>query len=376
MFESSPKTANQARAPLAETAAFNLIYLAFYFIPWLFKPPTQSDILAAIIALAFFLPIYFLASKQKDLRRVPYIIALLIISFAVSPYFGSHGVFYIYALVIAGFIQPERYAWVAIALVTIAFMTFSSLSDQALWDSLFPVLVGIITCFGIIATARRIVEAEQAERQKGLDHQIATVSERERIAQDLHDLLGQTLTMIALKSEVADRLFEKDSKQAKQEISDIRETAKTALKDVREAVAGLNTTSLEKELHRAKKILDSANISLVIPESLPELSAEYNRVLGLVTREAITNIVRHSNATQAHISLVTLDQQLQLNITDNGNLSTLHQGTSLNDGVGLNEGAGINGVRKRIEKLGGITNITFEFGFKLVVEVPLTEATP
>ena len=363
MFQSNYKSVNKARPPLAETAAFNLIYLAFYFIPWLFRAPQQADVLAAVVALAFFVPIYFTASKQIDLRRIPYIIALLLISIAVSPYFGAHGVFYIYALVIAGFIRPERHAWIIIALVTIAFMTFSSLSEQAMWNSLFPVLVGIVTCFGIVATARRIDEFEQAERQKVLDYQIATVSERERIAQDLHDLLGQTLTMIALKSEIADRLFEKNPAQAKLEISDIRDTAKTALSDVREAVAGLNTTSLAKELQRAKKILDSANIRLLALKELPNLDPKYDQVLGLVIREAVTNIVRHSNATQTSINLVQGEGQLQLNIGDNGRISK------------LNEGAGINGIRKRIEQLGGTTFITFESGLSLIIEIPYSQMT-
>ena len=99
-------------APIGEHPGFYLVYLAFYFFPWLFQTPTINDVLAVGIAIVLFVPIYFHGYKQTGTNGLPHIVAMSLIGFAVSPFFGSHGVFHIYAMVQAGFIRPERKAWI------------------------------------------------------------------------------------------------------------------------------------------------------------------------------------------------------------------------------------------------------------------------
>ncbi|MFT6407756.1 MAG: two-component system sensor histidine kinase DesK [Arenicella sp.] len=346
------------KQPIGERPGFYLVYLLFYFFPWLFVTPSNNDIIAAVVAISLFLPIYFHGHKQVGLKAVPHIAAMSAIGFAVSPFFGAHGVFHIYAMVQAGFIRPPRLAWITALITTVIFSIFSWFTQQSWWDYSFPVFMGIITAIATISTAARIQKNVQLERTRALDQQLAAVAERERIAQDLHDLLGQTLTMVALKSEVAVKLFEKKPQQAKQELEEIRDAARSALKDVREAVAGMNKTSLNAELKRARQILSSAGVELTVTGEIPKLKAEVDQVLGLTVREAMTNIVRHSKAKSASFLIEHAGENLRLTVEDHGLAEP------------IKEGSGLAGLRKRIENLGGQTNLELTPGLKISMQVP------
>jgi len=285
--------------PIGDRPAFYLVYLAFYFFPWLFKAPSGNDIIAAVVSIAVFLPIYFNGYKQTGLKLIPHVAAMSLIGFAVSPFFGAHGVFHIYAMVQSGLLRPAKTAWVVAVTTSAIFSLFSWLTQQPWWDHAFPLFMGFVTIVGTISNAATVEKNSQLKRSRELDQHLAAVAERERIAQDLHDLLGQTLTMVALKSEVATKLFDKNPEQAKQELQEIRDAARTALKDVREAVAGMNKTSLEAELKRAHQILASAGIELKVSGAIPKLNTKSDQVLGLTVREIMTNIVLNSSLRQA-----------------------------------------------------------------------------
>jgi two-component system sensor histidine kinase DesK len=346
------------KKPIGERPEFYLVYLLFYFFPWLFQPPSSSDIIAALLAIFVFLPIYFHGHKQPGLKSLPHVVAISAIGFALSPFFGAHGVFHIYAMVQAGFIRPERVAWIIALVTTVVFSLFSWFTQQSLWDYSFPIFIGIITSIGTISTAGRIEKNAQLERSRALDQQLAAVAERERIAQDLHDLLGQTLTMVALKSEVAVKLFEKKPEQAKQELEEIQDAARSALKDVREAVAGMNKTTLGAEIKRAQQILTSAGVTLTIEGIIPTLAAEADQVLGLAVRETMTNIVRHSKAKSANLLIKQTGEAIFLTVEDNGVAES------------ISEGSGLCGLRKRIEGLGGQTELRLTPGLRVSIQLP------
>jgi len=349
---------NYWKKPIGERPEFYLVYLLFYFFPWLFQTPSSGDIIASVVAISVFIPIYFHGHKQAGLKSVPHVIAISAIGFALSPFFGAHGVFHIYAMVQAGFIRPERAAWIVALITTVVFSLFSWLTHQTWWDYSFPIFIGIITMIGTVSTAERIEQTAQLERSRALDKQLAAVAERERIAQDLHDLLGQTLTMVALKSEVAVKLFEKNPKQAKQELEEIRDAARSALKDVREAVAGMNKTTLNAEIKRAQQILSSAGVTLAIEGVIPTLKAEVDQVLGLAVRETMTNIVRHSKAKSANLLIEKTAEILLLTVEDNGIAEP------------IKEGSGLSGLRKRIESLGGQTEFQLTPGLRVSIQIP------
>ncbi|WP_369931271.1 sensor histidine kinase [Xanthomonas sp. NCPPB 2632] len=177
----------------------------------------------------------------------------------------------------------------------------------------------------------------QAEVQR-----LATLAERERIGRDLHDLLGHTLSLITLKSELARRLALVDPPRAQQEMEEVERVARHALSEVRSAVSGLRAGDLASELVSARLMLEVSGIALqvTLPDRL-ELAPATEAELALVLREAVTNIHRHSRATEACVVITRNGGAFSMRITDNG------------CGGLAAHGNGVSGMRERISRVGG-----------------------
>ena len=188
--------------------------------------------------------------------------------------------------------------------------------------------------------------------------------ERQRIARDLHDTLGQKLSMIGLKSDLAARLVEKNPQQAILEIKDIRQTASVALKEVRELVADMRAVRIEEELFRVEQILRAAEIDFKLvgnPKAIhmPVLS---ENVVSMCLKEAITNIVKHSKASTCIVTLEQNENELMLSVKDNG--------------IGFEEtvslvGSGLKGMQERVEFLNGTVEVKSEHGTEIMIHVPV-----
>jgi two-component system sensor histidine kinase DesK len=208
--------------------------------------------------------------------------------------------------------------------------------------AVLPVLV-----FVLVIGAAGVVEIERERthaRLRRADEEIerlATIAERERIARDLHDLLGHTLSVVVLKSELAGRLVRSDPDRAEQEVREVEQTARTALAEVRSAVAGYRAKGLGAELVNARRALSAAGVDLQAAIDLPVLPAEHEAALALALREAVTNVVRHADAHHATIRAEATSEQVWLEVVDDG------RGTLGPDGSGL------AGMRERAAALGG-----------------------
>ena len=144
------------------------------------------------------------------------------------------------------------------------------------------------------------------------------IAERERIARDLHDLLGHTLSLITLKAELARKLVDRDPQRAKQEMQDVEHTSRAALADVREAISGYRGQGFAAELLRARQTLQTAGITVDCEASQVPLSPAQETVLALALREAVTNVVRHAQAQTCSVRLGRDEQLCTLEIADNG----------------------------------------------------------
>ncbi|HSY36176.1 MAG TPA: sensor histidine kinase [Acidobacteriaceae bacterium] len=197
---------------------------------------------------------------------------------------------------------------------------------------------------------------------------LAAVAERERIARDLHDVLGHTLSVVALKAELAGRLIHRqdpsDHARAASEIADVERITRTALAEVREAIGGYRTRGLGAEIEAARLTLDAAGVKLILDSAATNaanLSVPEEIALSLALREAVTNIVRHSRATTCCLRFITEDNQRRLVIEDNGEHAISR------------EGNGLRGMRERIESLGGHLFLERDHGTRLLIELPLRE---
>jgi two-component system sensor histidine kinase DesK len=344
--------------------AFNLVYLAFFFTGWIWDSPSRNDVIAAVIAVAVFLPVYFDAYGGSKPRYVVNAAIMEVIAWAMAPFAGIHGVFHVYACVQCAFQRPRRRALWLIGAFTLAHVAFGLTFLDPWYAMGFDIMFGLVIGIACIAAADGIEREQRLRRSRVLERQRATLAERERIAHDLHDLLGQTLTTVALKAEVAGRFIERDPERAKQEFDDVAQAARTALSEIRSAVYDMTATSVENEIELARQALTAAGVELDVSSDLPPLAPPVGKALGLTIREATTNIVRHSGADAASIKIGRDGSALSLTVADNG-----HGG-----GDKPGEGSGLQGLKKRVAALGGETAIERDGGMRIRVSLPMEAA--
>ena len=343
---------------LGSRREFFLVYLLFYFFPWFFNAPGTIDIVVFVVALVVFLPLFFRGFECSHPRDVWIMGAMFAICVALMPFNGSHGVFYIYACVQASDQKPLRNGVIYLVVLSVAFLAASLYFQSHVFEIVLNLFMGVIVGISCMATAENKARQGRMERARVLELQLAAIAERERIARDLHDLLGHTLTMVALKSQVAEKFIKTDPDRAAQEIREIREASREALKDVREAIANMGGTSLEEEVARAGHALKAAGISFVVEGAAPPLNSHHSKVLGLAVRETTTNIIRHSGARQARMQLSHDGPDLVIVMEDDG------------DAGSIDEGSGLKGLRQRVEDLGGRVVISLSSGFRIALHIP------
>ncbi|MFC3575802.1 sensor histidine kinase [Streptomyces yaanensis] len=272
---------------------------------------------------------------------------------------------FVYVSVVCGATFPLRIAYWTIPLTT-AVMLLVGLraGEDDAWSLILLVLLIGYSMTGIRQLVRTTVELRQARATVA---QLAANEERLRLARDLHDLLGHSLSLITLKSELAGRMLPGHPDKAAQQVADIEQVSRQALVDVREAVTGYRRPRLAAELAGARVALTAAGVTANIPAE-PDLTGvpeESESALAWALREAITNVVRHSGAGRCTVELLrrqTLDGPvLEVAVEDDGS-----------GGSGKGPGNGLTGLTERLEKAGGTLEAgRVKRGFRLVARVPV-----
>ena len=196
---------------------------------------------------------------------------------------------------------------------------------------------------GIARMGSAIRELHTARRELA---RLAVIEERERLSRDLHDLLGQTLSMITLKSELARHLVTEEPEHCVQELSEIEHVARHTLREVREAVAGYRRPRLESELEGARQLLCAAGIDTQIDPLPGVLPSDVDAALAWTVREGVTNIIRHSRARQCRIRLTHKNGMVTAEVLSDGDRREQAESTA-------RPGLGLAGLRERVCTLGG-----------------------
>ncbi|MFY9613961.1 MAG: sensor histidine kinase [Candidatus Dormiibacterota bacterium] len=242
------------------------------------------------------------------------------------------------------------------------------ISNRNHLPDLNPVVLVTLIGLGMVGVRQLINAIERLKSAQDELSRLAVGEERMRFARDLHDLLGHSLSVIVLKSEVARNMLDRDPGRAAGEIADIERVARDSLRDVRAAVAGYRQTSLDAELHGAREMLESAGISVRYDQKAGELPEDTESVLAWAVREGATNILRHSRANECFVRLARDNGAAVLVITDDGT-GRLEPGSAPGNGLqGLGERVAAVGGKMRAEQLAGR-------GFRLAVRVPVPEAS-
>lgn len=184
------------------------------------------------------------------------------------------------------------------------------------------------------------------DRHRSIAAELAVAQERLRFASDLHDIQGHHLQVIALKSELAERMLAIDPEAAREHVHETRLIAKQALEETRSLVAGYREVDLAAELENAREVLAAAGADCDLTVGALPPNAEVARTLALVVREATTNILRHSEATRASIRLASTADGSTLEIDNNGVVSAT-------DAPGHADSSGLAGLRDRASALNG-----------------------
>ncbi|MFE7269496.1 sensor histidine kinase [Streptomyces sp. NPDC057623] len=282
-------------------------------------------------------------------------------------------VLFVYVSIASGAALPLRMArWTipsACALMTLIALATPG-GKEFLAGLLIPALLGGFAMTGVRELVRTTVALREARATVA---QLAANEERLRLARDLHDLLGHSLSLITLKSELAGRMLPDHPDKAARQVADIEQVSRQALVDVREAVTGYRRPRLAAELAGAKVALTAAGVVADLPADEPDLTgiAEGSETaLAWALREAITNVVRHSGARRCTVELLrrqTLDGPvLELSVEDNGSGEK-----------GEGPGNGLTGLTERLEKAGGTLDAGgTRHGFRLIARVPVTATAP
>ncbi|PYE51088.1 sensor histidine kinase [Deinococcus yavapaiensis] len=346
---------------------FWLVYLIFPLLGLFQERRAPMVYAAALAGLAVFLWLYVKAfwtrgdgAEKWTVLGWAWCFVLYVAGFGVFGGLGS--AFLIYGASMIGF-QP------AVSLA--AWLTFANVSAMLapLWlgkygvDALAwlapNVVIALFAAYANQATYRRLVADRRLAQVQAEKERLAQTAERERIARDLHDLLGHTLSVIVLKSELAAKLSERDPKRAVSEIREVERISREALSEVRAAVRGYRGSGLDAELGRAKVALDTAGITLEYIGEPLTLPRPVEATMELVLREAVTNVVRHANARKCRIRVACSGGAFELEVHDDGR------------GGDAVEGSGLTGMRERVRAVGGELSRDGRSGTRLLASFPL-----
>ena len=362
-----------------------LVFVAFPIVALIADHPDPVEVVLVVAGVGLFVGLLAFASRAPDSRSraslIGPLIVLLLLAVATvlilhDPGSGFYP-FYFYASTGASALLPPRRAVglmvLSGSLAGLAIWTVSHDLAAAIVQAVSVTIIGV-TVFSTAQVRRANRELVQARHKLA---RLAVADERTRIARDLHDTLGQSLSVITLKSELAGRLLPDHPERARTEVRDIERVAREAMAAVRETVGGYRRPTLEAELAAARETLAAADITpsiVTVDEGLPPV---VDAVLAWTVREGITNVVRHSDAHHVRDRIDRHAEWAEATISDDGS-GTGHRGDSkVGDAVdGAAAGSGLLGLSERVTALGGRfeAGLVAGGGFRLDVALPLEAA--
>jgi two-component system, NarL family, sensor histidine kinase DesK len=357
------------------------VWLAFIVFPVVNAvadhQPATTHALEIVAAVGFTAIYVWLAVRWVDLpeTRVAYALCVLQGGLAVALTVGvdpNWAFLFSYVAACAGLIVPSTYGFGAVVVATFvgvgAALAGGSDGGSAIGYGASAVGVGLLlTLLRDLRTRNAELDEARAELAR-----TAVAAERERFARDLHDLLGHSLSVIAIKAELAGRLLPAAPERAAAEVADLESVARTALGEVRQAVSGYRRPTLDGELEGARVALTAAGIIAEFERSPVALAPEVEAVLAWAVREGATNVIRHSGARRCEVRVRADGGEAAVVVLDDG----AGCGGSVGGGPG---GNGLAGLRERAAALRGRleAGAAADGGFRLSVSVPAmgTEAT-
>lgn len=344
-------------------AASGAVYASAVFIVPISRRaawPLWALTAASLVVFGYLYWKFFTRREDQPRRALASVGLMAVLGAGLIPLNVAAVTYVLYASALASLVLPPRRAitvCVLLALVIIVELAALDMPDR--------LVIGSWATFLILATGGANLLLGERERQHARLRRayeeiegLATIAERERIARDLHDVLGHTLSVIAIKSELASQVAESDTARAVTEIREVEVVAREALSEVRTAVEGYRGKGFAGELQRARRALSASGVSLDVDVETISVVPKLETALALVLREAVTNVMRHANASACRIGLHGVDATLTLTVQDNG------------VGGVRRSGSGLAGMRERVNSAGGRLDIDSTDGVTIRASFP------
>ena len=336
-----------------------LAYSVPYLLASIVGPFTPIEKTLMVLSYVAFLFLYFAGYLLRD-ARVLFVVAgldaIAILGSLKNP--GAWSFFIFAAAAIAnGF--PTRTAIRILAGQVLLGAVVAAAMNAEWWAYMATVVISaLIGAITIQARAKEVDNARLRLAQEEVER-LAKLAERERIARDLHDVLGHTLSVVVLKSELAQKLMSRDPARAQQEMAEVERISRQGLAEVREAITGYRSSGLTAEIEHVRDTLTAAGIDTTIEARPVSLAPAQETALSLALREAVTNVIRHAAATRCHIRFYAQDGSALMEVQDDGR------------GTDAPFGNGLTGMRERIQSLGGALMRESDRGTRLLISLPL-----
>ena len=335
-----------------------LAFLGFFFIRFAFPPVATWEYVANGIGLAFFLFCYFNFEWVCERPSSWPVTGMIASGVLLAPINSGAHVFLIFAAYAIAVSRPARPAWTGV-LGVLGLVAVTALTVNPHWSFWLPACVVIPGVAGLAQRDRREarIRAELAA-SRGEVQRLAREAERERIARDLHDVLGHTLSLITLKSELAGKLLHSDVDAAAREIAEIEAVSRNAMAEVRDTMKGYRHIDLDAELDALEAALATSGVALERDVEPLDLDARQQTVVALLLREAVTNVIRHADARVCRIRVAAMPDGVEVSVSDDG------------DGFAGREGNGVRGMRERLAEIGGHLTVSGGDGTQVIARLP------
>jgi two-component system sensor histidine kinase DesK len=340
--------------------AVHLLWTAWLFITPIFDHNAWNLrwVVLTVLSYPVFLVLYARCVMASRRTSRAYAIGMILLCQALLPWYPSGLTYFVFGCVMLRVCGQSFRSYMVALVLACSLLILEGWLIHFPWQ--ITCMIAALTCIiGLIVHAERTGEEKDAELRLSHDEvrRLAATAERERIGRDLHDLLGHTLSLITLKSELANKLFERDAVGARREMLDVERVARDALAQVRRAVTGIRSAGLAAELASAKLLLESDGVHMHYELDDIALPANVETALAMTVREAVTNIQRHARATRAHVKLACSGKQVQLSIADDGR------------GGAIEPGNGLSGMRERLAGIGADLRVDSQRGRGTTVTV-------
>jgi two-component system, NarL family, sensor histidine kinase DesK len=340
-----------------------LVFSLYYFVPVYYMPfsPLTKALLFGVYCI--FVSLYLWAITLKPQQVWQPIVALILLAIAITPYTPGSSTFFSYIGFLVGFSYRTKIWLMATGLLVAIIAGLHYQYNYPFPYFAFPALSGLVT-IGIIGYVEKLRLDARISQQKSHQEieQLAVIAERERIARDLHDILGHTLSSIALKAELAEKLLGQEKhEQVKLHLSELHQIARNSLSLVRQTVSGYKHRGLSGEVMELCEKLRQSGFVVDLNGDIPQLTPRAETAIILALTELTTNVLRHSNGNHCQIEFRQSCDKILVSMRDNGDVKNLVPGN------------GLQGIQERLNALTGDLQSSINKGCEFIISLPRNE---